>query len=136
MKNIFNIFSNKKSNIPVTSSLDNQEVFSTILEYPPPVTIASTANSSKRLLLEQSLAEQQNKIDPISMSLARQSLDGRICYKNSPSKTPVPYCNNSSLFLGHFDKNNSSTIVIEEEEDSDEDRKMMQRLSASSYQVW
>lgn len=136
MKQVFSC-KQHQGDIPVTSSLDNSDVFYTILEYPPTVqmsTITTTSvqhNQNSRLYLSSSYPEK--KIDPISMSLARQSLEERSGYYKSPTRTPVPYYSSSSTSEPLATKN---TFKATENDDQDDDMKVMQRWSTCSYQVW
>jgi hypothetical protein len=137
MKQVFSINKQHQSDIPVTSSLDNSDVFYTILEYPPTVQTTVTNslkynnhyNSSK--LLYSSSSYPEKKIDPISMSLARQSLEERAGYYKSPTRTPVPYYSSSSTSEPLASKN-----TFKSTDDQDDDMKTMQRWSTCSYQVW
>ncbi|KAG2232128.1 hypothetical protein BDF21DRAFT_416662 [Thamnidium elegans] len=131
----------EKKDIPVTSSLDTHDVFFTILEYPPtkpptcipnnrllevPTSHNNTTCSSFSVYEDRKLLISSN--DPISVSLARQSIEERSGYYKSPTRTPVPYYHQSSLTSA-----NSNLIIID---DNDEDEKAMQRWSTSSYHVW
>ncbi|KAG1265137.1 hypothetical protein G6F68_003820 [Rhizopus microsporus] len=109
------------SSAPITSSLDSHDIFSSLLEYPPSVIPPSSNNNS--------IHNVEN--DPISLSLARQSMEERAGYYRNPSRNPVPYYNHSS----HSSSSSNNCLVIREEEE-DEDLKVIQRWSQSSYHVW
>lgn len=126
--------SGQEKDVPITSSLDTHDLFYTILEYPPTKPPACLVKNNRLLDVPSNncsfVYEERN--DPISVSLARQSIEERSGYYKSPTRTPVPYY--------HYQKQsslNSSTsnhlIMID---DLDEDEKAMQRWSASSYHVW
>jgi hypothetical protein len=138
MKQVFSTNKHHQSDIPVTSSLDNSDVFYTILEYPPTVQMSTTTSTSLKCnnnsrLLYSSSSYPEKKIDPISMSLARQSLEERAGYYRSPTRTPVPYYSSSSTSEPLTAKN---TFKATENDDQDDDMKTMQRWSTCSYQVW
>lgn len=109
------------SSAPITSSLDSHDIFSSLLEYPPSV-IPPTSNNNSIHNIEN---------DPISLSLARQSMEERAGYYRNPSRNPVPYYNHST----HSSSSSNNRLVIREEEE-DEDLKVIQRWSQSSYHVW
>ncbi|CAO3700327.1 unnamed protein product [Rhizopus stolonifer] len=99
---------------PKISSLDSNDIFSSLLEYPPSIIPPKSTGPSEN--------------DPISLSLARQKKDQRAGYYKSPSRTFVPYyCNQSTTLTC---PNNITR------DDDDDDTKAMQRWSASSYHVW
>lgn len=74
-----------------------------------------------------------NASDPISASLARQSIEERAGYYRSPTRTPVPYYQHS-LNAPTSSKGNN-LVAPSTNEYEDEDKKAMQRWSAS-YHVW
>lgn len=140
------------SNIPVTSSLDNHDVFSTLLEYPPTQPPTSLQNNRQLDLpinnytsSSYSVYEDRRKnlksmklSDPISASLVRQSIEERSGYYKSPTRTPVPYYQHQNKHSSSIASSTSNNLVvtITEDEDDDEDKKAMQRWSTTSYHVW
>ncbi|KAI9360290.1 hypothetical protein BD770DRAFT_385242 [Pilaira anomala] len=126
-KRVFSL-SSKEKDVPVTtSSLDTHDVFFTILEYPP--TKPPTCIPNNRLLdvpMSEDKLHHHHHHDPISVSLARQSIEERSGYYKSPTRTPVPYYNQkqSSITSG------STHLIMMDEHEA------MQRWSTSSYHVW
>ncbi|KAG2210519.1 hypothetical protein INT47_002461 [Mucor saturninus] len=122
--------SGQKNDVPITSSLDTHDIFFTILEYPPtkpPTCLVSDIPSSNNCSF---IYEERN--DPISASLARQSIEERSGYYKSPTRTPVPYYHYQKQSSVNSSKTNHLIMI----DDLDEDEKAMQRWSASSYHVW
>lgn len=135
----------RAKDVPVSSSLDNHDVFSTLLEYPPTKPPTSLQNNrfldvptTNTTCSSYSVYEDRKKLlnasDPISASLARQSIEERSGYYKSPTRTPVPYYQQSSIASSCSKSNN--LVAPSTKEDEDEDKKAMQRWSASSYHVW
>lgn len=135
----------RAKDVPVSSSLDNQDVFSTLLEYPPTAKPPTSLQNNRFLDLpttnttcsSYSVYEDRKKLlnasDPISASLARQSIEERAGYYRSPTRTPVPYYQHS-LNAPTSSKGNN-LVAPSTNEYEDEDKKAMQRWSAS-YHVW
>lgn len=122
--------SGQESDVPITSSLDTHDIFFTILEYPPtkpPTCLVLDKPSSNNCSF---VYEERN--DPISASLARQSIEERSGYYKSPTRTPVPYYHYQKQSSVNSSKSNHLIMI----DDLDEDEKAMQRWSASSYHVW
>lgn len=133
--------------VPVSSSLDNQDVFSTLLAYPPTTAKPPTSLQNNRFLevpttnttcSSYSVYEDRRKLlnasDPISASLARQSIEERAGYYRSPTRTPIPYYQHSLNAPASSKGNN--LVAPSTNEYEDEDKKAMQRWSATSYHVW
>lgn len=126
--------SGQEKDIPITSSLDTHDIFFTILEYPPTKPPACLTNNNRLLEVSSNncsfIYEERN--DPISASLARQSIEERSGYYKSPTRTPVPYYHYQKQ--SSINSSNSNHLIMID--DLDEDEKAMQRWSASSYHVW
>lgn len=130
-RRVSSLSSQEENNIPVqTSSLDNNnDLFNTILEYPAPTKPASLPAQWQQLLLQVPTTLKKQG-DPISASLARQSIEERSGYYKSPTRTPIPYYQHQSCSSAASLKTHKKTLG-----EDDENEKAMQRWSAS-YQVW
>jgi hypothetical protein len=117
---------------PVSSSLDNSDMFFTILEFPPTqpqATLQSNSNiNSKKMISTEST---NGPVDLVSASLVRQSLEERSGYYKNPSRVPVPYYKHNPSI-----NNTSKDCIMTSTTEEDEDTQEIQRWSNSSYQVW
>ncbi|KAI7904546.1 uncharacterized protein BX663DRAFT_502754 [Cokeromyces recurvatus] len=138
------LFPQTTHNHPVTSSLDSPEIFSTILKYPPSGTIVTAPPLSLSLPPTSSLCKNKTSlrdttfIDPISISIARQSMEERMGYYKSPNRKPIPYYEHyrhSAIFSSSTVNNNNNNTFMQENDD-DEDIKVMKSWPDTSYKVW